>query len=976
MHILPDYGHIPGSHWYNMHIERRIHLKGCDVRYFILLPLVLCAALYATEYGRNKITGTDQDWWVIHTPHFDVYYEEGTEILAESTSVIAEREIRLLGNRFDYLPSDPIPVIAYRSPARFRQTTLLSVELGEGVGGFTEYYKGRVAVPFEGIWSDYRHVLAHELNHAFVYDMMYRRELTDIIKSRAPLWVMEGLAEYTSLGWDRESENEFRDMVITNSIATVGELSRRQDYLVYREGQAIYHFMIQRYGEDRFQTFVRHMRNREGIEGAMQSAFDMTVDQFSDRFIEWARETYWAEVATGDSPSDIGTPIMNGKGGGASRLVLAGPVISPDGSSVAGCEYHHARFSGVVRSAVNGDEIFRPVEGGGISEEAVSPMYRTMAFSPGSDSVAVAFHRQISDGLKISQIDGSPVVLPFEFDLIRDPVWNPRGGQIAFSALMGDELDIWMYDNGTGSLSRISSNEQGESELWWGESGIWCVSEDPGEGLRSIQCWQTDGSFSVVHTCAEDLASPVETPDGVLFISSEYGQPDFFLLRNDTTPAVRLTNLYMTPDYPSFSDSSGQVLFQSSDWSGYGLYVSHDILSRRIESPDSVHICSPDTVHPDSAPSEFVPENWRLSPYQPQFSLDQVSANAGFDSYSGLTGNSFFLFSDVLGRHQMGIIANFSGQVTDMDLAVLYSNLDHRIQTGGAVYRFASRYVFEDSLENRDYVRDISLGANLGAQYPFTKSLRTGLSASYRRVSREGLWSDDMLFRENIFSVRANLVYDNALWGAVGPRVGNRMSLDFDYAPGFWDNSKYFTGMLDLRNYTWVSSEVTLATRLAGGMSFGEDKQRFFLGGVLPHRRSTGDVEGVGDLYQFYASYADLLRGWDYVSLSGTRYGVASIELRYPVLNYLSLAAPIPMTFSRGRGVIFTDLGFVSDDLSSFKGARGSGGFRLEDIKMSIGTGFRLNVGFFVLMSDIAWRTDLSGISRKPEYYFTLATEF
>ena len=260
------------------------------MRYFILLPLLLSAALYATEYGRNKITGTDMDWWVIHSPHFDVYYEEGTENVAESTAVIAEREIRLLGDTFDYLPSNPIPIIVYRSPARFRQTTVLSQELGEGIGGFTEYYKGRIAVPFEGIWSDYRHVLAHELNHAYVYDMMYRRELTDIITSRAPLWVMEGLAEYTSLGWDLDSEIEFRDMVISNYIVPVTQLNRRQDYLVYRQGQAIYHFMMERYGEERFLEFVRHMRSREGIEGAMSAAFDMTVSQFSDRFIEWARE--------------------------------------------------------------------------------------------------------------------------------------------------------------------------------------------------------------------------------------------------------------------------------------------------------------------------------------------------------------------------------------------------------------------------------------------------------------------------------------------------------------------------------------------------------------------------------------------------------------------------------------------------------------------------------------------------------------
>lgn len=953
----------------------RIFQEGCTLKHFILLPLIISAALYATEYGRNKITGTDLDWWVIHSPHFDVYYEEGTENVAESTAVIAEREVRLLSDTFDYLPSDPIPIVVYRSPARFRQTTLLSQELGEGVGGFTEFYKGRIAIPFEGVWSNYRHVLAHELNHAYVYDMMYRRELTDIIRSRAPLWVMEGLAEYTSLGWDTASEVEFRDLVISNSIATVEELSRRGDYLVYRQGQAIYHFMVERYGQERFIEFVRHMRNRDGIEGAIRDAFDMTVAQFSERFIEWARETYWAEVATGDSPSDIGTPIMKGEGFRAQRLNLAAPVISPDGSAVAGCEYHHARFSGVVRSAVDGEEVSRVVGGGGFREETVSPMYRTMCFSSGSDSVAVAFHRQVSDGIKISALDGEAVEIPVDFQLIRDPVWNPRGGQIAFSALQDGYLDIWLWNIGTGVLERISSNEQGEFDLWWGSRGIWCVSEKPDEGLRSIQLWQTDGSMEVIHTCSEDLSFPVETPEGLLFISSEHGKPDFFLFSNDSTPPVRLTDLYTTPDYPSWADSSEVGLFQSGDWSGPGLFVARDLTERRSGLPDSVHVCA-EREPRSTGSAEFETGNWRLGPYQPSFSLDQVSANAGFDTYSGLTGNSYFIFSDVLSLHQMGVMANFSGQVNDMDMAIAYSNLAGRIQTGGAVYRFASRYVFEDSLGNRDYVRDINIGADLGIRYPFTRALRTGLSAGYQRVSREGLWSDDMHFRENIFSVGANLVYDNALWGAVGPRVGNRMSISFDYAPGLWDNAQYFTGMFDIRNYTWVSSEITLASRLAGGISFGDHRQRFFLGGVLPHRRSTGDVEGAGDLYQFYASYADMLRGWDYVSLNGTRYGVASLELRYPVLNYLSLAAPIPMTFTRGRGVIFTDLGFVSDDLKTFKGADTAGGYKLKDIRMSIGTGFRLNIGFFILKTDIAWRTDLSSISQKPEYYFTLSTEF
>ncbi len=718
------------------------------MKLFLVLLLFVAISAFATEFGRVKVTGTDDDWWVIHSPHFDVYYEEGTEAVAESSVVIAEREMNLLSETFNYLPSEPIPVIVYRSPARFRQTTLLPGDLGEGIGGFTEYYKGRVAVPYTGIWSDYRHVLAHELNHAFIFDMMYRRNLTNIVRSRAPLWVMEGLAEYTSLGWDTASELEFRDMVINNAITTVGDLSRRQDYLVYREGQAIYHFMSLRYGHDKYLEFVRRMRNRDGIEGTFEEVFDMSVNQFSERFIEWARESYWGEVATGESPSDIGTPIIQGEGREASRINLAGPVISPDGSMVAGCEYYHARFSAVVRSAIDGEVIFRPIAGGGVFEEAVSPMVRTMGFSPQSDSVVVAFHKQVTDGLKISEIGGSPIDLPVEFELIRDPVWNPQGGQIAFSALQGDFLDIWLYTISTDELVQISNNEQGEVDLWWGESGIWCISEEPSLRERSLQCWQTDGAMEEIYLSDEDLSSPIETPRGVVFISSACNESNFYLIEKNTDELIKLTDLYMVPQFSSWADSSGITLFQANDWSGGGIFVARDLEvgGTSVAEPANQSGDRDETIEVEY----FNPENWHIAPYTPKFSLDDVSANAGFDSYSGLTGNSYFIFSDILAQNQLGILANFSGQVTDMDVAVYYANLKNRWQTGGSVYRFASRYVFEDSTGYRDYVRDISMGGSLNTTYPITKALRFGTSGYYRRVAREGLWSM-ICFSERIF---------------------------------------------------------------------------------------------------------------------------------------------------------------------------------------------------------------------------------
>ena len=104
--------------------------------------------------------------------------------------------------------------------------------------------------------------------------------------------------------------------------------------------------------------------------------------------------------------------------------------------------------------------------------------------------------------------------------------------------------------------------------------------------------------------------------------------------------------------------------------------------------------------------------------------------------------------------------------------------------------------------------------------------------------------------------------------------------------------------------------------------------------------------------------------------------GIFTAEMRVPFVNTLALDAPLPLVFRNGRGVMFFDIGCAFDDLSSFHGASTAGGYHLDDLKMSLGIGYRINLGYFLLKHDIAWRTDLRGISRKPEQSFTLGAEF
>ena len=988
----------------------------------LLIPLLLTPC-FATRYGRNKVQTEDRDWWEIQGRYFTIYFPRGGEAAAESLLVHTERELLELSEEFNYMPSEPIPIVLYISPGTFRQTDINPYEISQAVGGFTEFYKGRVVIPFTGYWSEFRHVVDHELNHAFVYDMLYNRTLLNIITGGTPLWMMEGLAEYTSLGWDAASEAEFRDMVIANQIVSIGELSRRSDYLVYRQGQAIYHFINERYGPQKYREFVRHInaqsaknfapdRNesagRSGEPGDLfDSVFGMSMEQFSEKFIEWARETYWPELACKESPDDIANAIYRDN----ERIWQLNTVVSDDGDLIAGVEYHHAHFAVTVRSAVTGEVMYRPFVSGGVWDRSVSPMYRVCDFSSSGDSLVVAVQNISGDRLCIYTED-TRYELPVEMDLIRDPAWSPDGRYIGFAGMNESVLDLYVYDLRSDRLTRLTETSSGERDLSWNGSSILASVED-GPGVTEVVEYSLDGSATQVYRDSAEVRYPMQSRDGLIFLSNETGFPDLYMLDRESGDKRRITALYRTMRSPSLADSSGIVTFVSTDWNGAGVFVAHDIQDRRVSDLSRGSLCvenirddasetGPSSIErsPDKMPfplhdaagirdaatgSESAGEvdtaevNARcgLAPYSPRLTVDYASANAAYDSYLGVAGYTQFILSDVLAHHQVVVNTNLNGgSLSDVDVAAYYGYLPNREDYVFGLMRESYRYLFRFSDGHLEEVRDVDLGGFGQVIYPLSPALRFSGALGYRRLSRTGIWNSDADIDEDIVSIQTALVFDDALWGSVGPRVGSRLSLVGEIAPSISGSAEYNTILMDLRNYLWVSRNVTFATRLALGTSWGRDAQNFYIGGAIPHRILWGEVETLSELIGFYTNYGDMLRGYDYASIYGRRYGVFSSELRIPFVNTLALDAPLPLTIRNGRGVVFFDLGTAFSDVSSFRGASTDGGFHLQDLKMGFGLGYRFNLGYFLFKHDIAWRTDLRGVSQKPVHNITLGAEF
>src|SRR5213596_2630223 len=186
------------------------------------------------------------------TEHFDIYFypseREGIDLAAR----LSERWLVRLSHVFGHELRGRQPLVLYASHPDFEQTNTIEGELGEGTGGVTEPLRRRIVLPLGGPLGDTDHVIGHELVHAFQFDIttMPGAPAGQNGAERLPLWFIEGMAEYLSIGpTDPNTAMWLRDAAREEKLPSVDDLSNPK-YFPYRWGQALWAYIGGRWGDE------------------------------------------------------------------------------------------------------------------------------------------------------------------------------------------------------------------------------------------------------------------------------------------------------------------------------------------------------------------------------------------------------------------------------------------------------------------------------------------------------------------------------------------------------------------------------------------------------------------------------------------------------------------------------------------------------------------------------------------------------
>src|SRR5688500_16153662 len=168
-------------------------------------------------FGQNQVQYDRFKWSVIETEHFLVYYYPEERRASMDAARMAERAYARLSRVLDHQFREKKPIMLFASRTDFGQNNVTG-DLGEGTGGVTESLRHRMLLNFTGDYRSFEHVLAHEMVHAFQYDIFARGRagsgLQNLAQNFPPQWFADGMAEYLSLGpqmpftdlWMRRSE--------------------------------------------------------------------------------------------------------------------------------------------------------------------------------------------------------------------------------------------------------------------------------------------------------------------------------------------------------------------------------------------------------------------------------------------------------------------------------------------------------------------------------------------------------------------------------------------------------------------------------------------------------------------------------------------------------------------------------------------------------------------------------------------------
>ena len=657
------------------------------------------------------------------------------------------------------------------------------------------------------------------------------------------------------------------------------------------------------------------------------------------------------------------------------------------------------------------------------------------SWSPKGDQIAFIGQSGNSSDLYLFNLK-SKISKKITDDIFTDsyPSWNSDGTKIVFVSDRGEHIkgdyngsmfehdykqtDIYVIDILTKEISRITDSDYNESHpVWASETDTLFYTADF-NGVWNLF------SHAINHTGKEDspqsypitnvltgIQQPTISRDNGMIIFAGYANIgwDLYSISNPLTlkeKRVEPTQFILNKKFDDEDivdlrkhKASLFVENESSQYKNWIFARGYNYQNEAFKPTENKkELVSIDSTKIDG---HYIPKT-----YKTRFTLDLVSGNLQISNVFGTSGMTYFSFSDILGDHQIAFGTEMVLTLENSDYFFQYGYLKNKMDFYFSAFQNAN--FFQINYFTLGRLRHY--GFQSFVSHPFSRFQRFDYGLAWHNIDYSILEQTYNDFEQYEYATTATTnystilpslswIYDNAIFGFTGPVDGFRQNTTMTVSPGFGSNKlKFQTIKSDVRKYWRVGRDYTFAIRGFIGSSIGENKQKFFLGGIPSLIAGGGETNGTEDQSNFrevlldttnkslihdlyFTEYAWPLRGARFAERFGNSTTLINMEVRFPFINYLALGFPLKMIFGNIRGHAFVDIGAAWDQASEFEskkwperyGPNVEGNY--SPWVTTAGLGTKINLGYFLLKIEMAWDKNPNGYS-KPQWYFSLGPDW
>lgn len=906
------------------------------------VPQFISAQFYF--FGRNKVQYENFNWKVLRTEHFNIYYYDDFEHIAEIGARFAEDSFDELKVKFNHYITTKIPLIFYNTHIHFQQTNTTPSFIPEGVGGFFEFMKGRVVIPYLGSLSSFKHVIWHELVHVFMTNKIFNilRDHRIDTERLPPLWFVEGLAEYWSFNWDTQSEMVMRDLILNNLFIPIHELSSASGYIIYKEGQSFLEFVAQNYGEDKILLLMENFWRFNSFKDNLEFTLGESIQDIGNRWHYSLQQKYYP-LFQNNYPHFIQSKKLTNEG-----FNFEPRFYERNGIKEIYFIGNHNGYSSVFRMKYDPEnsEYQKPeilIEGEREADfESFHLLEKTLDISK-DGKLAFVTKSLYSDVIHIYSVEKEKVVQTLRFDdliTIRSPSFSNDGKLLLFTAADKKGFtDIFIYNFENEKLVRITNDYYSDIDPIFNRNNtkiIFASDRTAGEFQQKFNLFQynlSDHSINYLTYVNANISAPQFNPNyKELYFNCDYdGTYNIWKINYEDNPSNGMEQLtkFITSIYSFTFINDSTIVTSAFEKFSFQFY---NLQFNKISDSINTFITFDFLKTKSHWKAEYILVKSELDrlKYENEYTLDYAIGQISTDPIYGSRGGALFSLSDLLGDDRYLFYIYNTAEVQseilkNFNIAISRISLKKRTNYGYGIFHFAGRRY--DITESDEYFYERVFGGYFELYYPFSSFQRLEASLSIANSDKE-LIGNIIARKSLLVSNSLSFVHDNSIWSSTGPIDGSRFRILLGYTSDVkYSNVNYYSFIIDYRKYFRLGLRSAIATRAAIFINHGKEARRYFAGGSWD------------------------LRGWPRWSIRGEKLWLSSIEIRFPLIDQVQVNFPfLGLSFFNIRGAVYFDAGSAWDKY--YKETLGS-----------IGFGFRIN-----LFNAIALRYD---IGKKIEKNFS-----